>query len=378
MQTFEVPRLILRPNQSVLTQTAISLLQLCPKKFWFRYEMGLVPQTITDTVLSFGSLIHKCLELWHKPETPVMDMSIAGRAWYIQSKINETYPNRNGDSNQKALWHYATGMMTGYQKRYPQETESFNVKAVETFAYGAIRNPQARNAHGKSYKVIFALKADGLVEQDSANGPWGDTTWLLEHKTASLIDGAYLEKLQTDLQIISYALYLQEAFGIKITGVIYNVLVKSRLQQRMGETEEQFQIRYAEQCAKNKSGKSSATRQLPESDEEFQERLVDFYARHDAFHREEVLVDETRFNEVRSELWGLTQLFLTMKRTGLWPRNRKACWDYGRHCGYFEVCSARPDDLEQMKELYLKEEKPHTEIREFLNPPETENIEDQP
>lgn len=365
----KLPPLVLRPNQSILTQTAIALLQLCPKKFWFRDVLGLAPQTMTDSTLSFGSLIHGCLEVWHGPDIHNEDKTEIDKGEFIQTDINEAYPGRNDDAHPKALWHLATAMMRGYQLRYPADSESFATIAVEQFAYGPIRNPKVSRSRGKSYKVVFALKADGLVARHREQDPWRGTCWLLEHKTASSIDGAYLEKLQTDLQIISYALYLQECFGIKITGVIYNVLVKSRLQQRMGETEEQFEARYAEQCAKNKSGKSSATRQLPETDDEFQARLAEFYSRPEAFHREEVLVDETRFDEVRSELWGLTQLYLTMRRTNIWPRNRKACWDYGRRCGYFDVCSAKPEDFEQMRELYLREEEPHSEIREFIVSP---------
>jgi hypothetical protein len=368
----QIPPLILKPGQTVLTQSSIGLMQLCPKKFWFRHEMGLVPDAMTEAALSFGSLGHACLESLYGPEWAEIDWSISVRR-DIQTTINEAYPNRNEDPHQKALWHYATAMMRGYQKRYPADSEGFSVLAVEQFAHGTIRNPNIRDKRGKSHKVVFALKADGLVERNNPNDPWNGTTWLLEHKTASSVDGAYLEKLQTDLQINIYSLYLQECFDIKITGVIYNVLVKSRLQQRMGETEEQFEARYAEQCAKNKSGKSSATRQLPETDDEFQARLAEFYSRPDSYHREEVLVDETRFDEVRAELWGLTQLYLTMRRTNIWPRNRKACWDYGRRCGYFDVCSAKDCDFEQMRELYLREEEPHSEIREFIVSPNRKN-----
>jgi len=52
-------------------------------------------------------------------------------------------------------------------------------------------------------------------------------------------------------------------------GIIYNVLVKARLQQSAGETEAEYEARRAELIAKSKTGKSSAQRKLPESDEAF-------------------------------------------------------------------------------------------------------------
>jgi hypothetical protein len=43
-----------------------------------------------------------------------------------------------------------------------------------------------------------------------------------------------------DFQIAIYSHYVEEALGIPITGVIYNVLGKARLQQGKGETEEEY------------------------------------------------------------------------------------------------------------------------------------------
>ena len=66
--------------------------------------------------------------------------------------------------------------------------------------------------------------------------------------------------------------------GIPITGILYNVLVKAKLQQGKGETEEEYQARRAELLAKSKTGKTTAKRRMPETDEEFQQRLAEKYA----------------------------------------------------------------------------------------------------
>lgn len=55
-----------------------------------------------------------------------------------------------------------------------------------------------------------------------------DGLYLLEHKTAAAIDAGYLDKLWYDMQIALYTNYLRSQ-DYPIIGVIYNVLLKSRL-----------------------------------------------------------------------------------------------------------------------------------------------------
>ncbi len=118
----------------------------------------------------------------------------------------------------------------------------------------------------------MAGKADAIVQRSMACN-------LLEHKTAASIDANYLDKLWTDTQIALYCYYYLRELGYPIVGVIYNVLLKSRLKQSKGETQEDYEARHAELAAKNKSGKSTAKRQLPETNEEFQGRLAAWYSK---------------------------------------------------------------------------------------------------
>jgi hypothetical protein len=137
------------------------------------------------------------------------------------------------------------------------------VVEIEKEFVGEIRNPDTGR---QSQTFRIAGKVDGIVRCH-------DGLYLLEHKTASTVDASYLDKLWTDTQIALYCYYLRE-LGYPIVGVIYNVLLKSRLKQGKGETQEEYEVRHAELAAKNKSGKSTAKRQMPETDEEFQARLT--------------------------------------------------------------------------------------------------------
>jgi PD-(D/E)XK nuclease superfamily len=239
-------------------------------------------------------------------------------------------------------------MMTGYSTRYPQE--EFEIVALEKTFEGAIINP-ATGAASRSF--VLAGKVDGIVRI-------GGDHYVLEHKTAATIDADYLERLWTDFQISIYSHYVEQALGIPITGVIYNVLGKARLQQSKGETEEEYQARRAELLAKSKIGKTTAKRKLPESDDEFQARLVAKYADPEMFHRERLYLSRDRFEIPRSELWELTQAFLDARRRGVFYQNTGFCFNYNRPCAYFPIC--RSNGNPNVIENFYAIEAPHEEL----------------
>ena len=184
---------------------------------------------------------------------------------------------------------------------------------------------------------------------------------VITHNTASQIDADYLEKLWTDFQITIYAHYIEQTMDIPITGILYNVLVKAKLQQSKGETEEEFQARRAELLAKSKTGKTTAKRKLPESDEEFQQRLAEKYAEPEMFHREMLYLSRDRFDILRSELWELTQAFLDARRRGVFYQNTAFCFNYQRPCPYFALC--RSNGNPNVIENFYQRVPPNEELR---------------
>jgi len=287
----------------------------CRKACELRYFKELVPLA-KDVNLVFGSLVHDCLELWHS------DRNLSK----VYDHLDKVCCNRNQDEKQKADWQLATAMLTGYAETYSKE--NFEIIALEKTFSGPLINPQT-GASSKSF--ILAGKVDGIVKQDNQY-------FLLEHKTASMIDGSYLEKLWTDFQIILYSWYIEQTMGIKISGIIYNVLVKTRLQQSKGETEAEYQDRLADLIAKSKTGKSSAKRKMPETDEEFYQRLCEKYSEPGMFHREILFISRDQFTELQAELWELSQALLDARRRNVFYRNTAYCFQYNRPCSYFPLC----------------------------------------
>ncbi|MBN8605172.1 MAG: PD-(D/E)XK nuclease family protein, partial [Planctomycetes bacterium] len=270
-------------DKNVLTYSALNTFRNCPRKYKHRYVDNLRPRMKVES-LSFGSIIHSAIEIWYR------SVDNANRLWGVLDFIDRSFAERTTNENQQANWHLARAIMTGYASRYA--TEDFTVIEIEKSFIGNIRNPETGRC---SQTFVMAGKADAIVQRS-------DGMYLLEHKTAASIDSNYLDKLWTDTQIALYCYYLRE-LGYPIVGVIYNVLLKSRLKQSKGETEEEFQTRHAELAAKNKSGKSTAKRQLPETTEEFQGRLAAWYAKPEAFHREFIYLSEDRLAMLQDEVW---------------------------------------------------------------------------
>ena len=318
-----------------------SLFRNCRKAVELRYLQHLVPLE-RDRNLHFGSIIHECLQAWHQRR----DLE------EVLTLIDRLCPERLQDETQRRDWHLATAMTKAYARHYA--SDDFEIVALEKNFAGPIVNP-ATGAASRSF--VLAGKVDGIVRI-------GGDYFILEHKTAGQLDGDYLEKLWTDFQITIYAHYIEQTMGIPITGILYNVLVKAKLQQGKGETEEEYQARRAELLAKSKTGKTTAKRKLPESDEEFQQRLAEKYADPEMFHREMLYLSRDRFDVLRSELWELTQAFLDARRRGVFYQNTSFCFNYQRPCAYFPLC--RSNGNPNVIENFYQRVPPNEELRVVL------------
>ena len=324
-------------ERMVSTYSMWSLFRNCRKASFWRYIKHLVPLS-KARAQSFGSLIHACLESWHA----LRDIQ------KVLALIDAAFPLRASDPDQRSQWHLGTAMMIGYSTRYA--SDNFEVIALEREFEGEIINPETLAC---SRSFTLAGKVDGIIRLDGQH-------FLLEHKTAASIDGGYLEKLWTDFQIVLYSHYIEKTMGLHIDGVIYNVLTKAKLKQSEGETEQEFETRRTELIAKSKTGKSSAKRRMPETDEEFQSRLADKYAEQGAFHREHLLISRDQITTLQAELWELTQAFLDARRRDVWYQNSSQCFYFNRPCPYFPLC--RSGGSENVIANFYEQRAPNEEL----------------
>jgi hypothetical protein len=316
----------------------MSTFQSCRRRYKYRYLDGLVPVDKAPA-LRFGTVTHQWLEVWHRTQSLTE----------AQSVIEAAYPNRAGDAGEKRDFFYQTAMLRAYAAQYP--AEDFEVVDLEHEFAGPLVNPAPGGRQSRSF--IIRGKVDGVLRR-------GSNLLLLEHKTAASVTGDYIDRLPLDLQIQLYSHYLQETLRQPVSAVVYNILLKPRLTQAEGETEEQYEARKADLEAKSKSGKpSGAKRRMPESDEDFQRRLDEWFAAEPRFTRVELLLDQDTIDNVRQMLWDISKEILDARRTGRWHQNTRSCFGFGR-CAYWPICSSKGNEL--VVENLFTRAAPHEEL----------------
>ena len=308
--------------RDVLTYSKMATFQNCRRRYKYRYGDCLVPLT-KARALRFGTVTHEWLEVWHG--THSLEQVLAA--------IDRAYIDRFTEPNEKRDWHYQTAMARSYAIRFAHE--DFKILELEKEFSGPLVNPATGR---RSRSFLIRGKVDGAIRRD-------DEVLLLEHKTAATLTGDYVERLVMDLQIQLYAHYARESLGLPVTSILYNVLVKPRISQAEGESEEQFETRRAALVAKSKTGTSSAKRRLPETDQEFQARLAEWFAAEPRFTRIELLLDFDSIDSVRQQIWDIGQEILAARRgAGHWHQNGRACFVYGT-CPYFSICASKGNPL---------------------------------
>ena len=341
-------------EKQVLTFSSLNVLRTCPRQFKLRFIDQLFPVDQDADQRYFGTVIHRALEIWYG--SAEMEDQTLRRGLALET-IDKQCKDREKDPDVRKMWFLARSMFEAYIDHYGNDN-SWKIRDIEKAFVGKIINPET-NAQSKTFemkgKIDLLIEVTGSGEQDGL--------YIVDHKTLSSWTEKEIDKLHIDTQMAVYVYYMRQ-LGIPVKGFVYNVLLKTQIKQKQGETQEEFDLRYAEACAKNKSGKSSATRELPETDEQYAARLADWFKKEQRFHRIVVELPESRLNLIQQEIWDLTQDYLSRKRRDYWCCNSGACYQYFRPCDYLPYC--RSNFNEQVKkELFGVSDTAHPEFEEW-------------
>lgn len=227
-------------SRMVQTNSARRTFTRCRRQYWFKYIQRLDP-IFTAPPLSFGRLIHECLEAFHRDKTVLFDGVI--KSWrdaYVAefNSVNQD-PDFVGDIDTEkidAMAELARGMMLGYVAKYARDLNAWEILAVEEPFRLPLRTICGKcNSNGcdscggtglgrkspvwdQAGKLDLVMREDGLV-------------WIVENKTTAETDpGRYESDLLLDTQPRSYLwavrhLAEQRGWG-KVGGILYNVLRK--------------------------------------------------------------------------------------------------------------------------------------------------------
>jgi ATP-dependent exoDNAse (exonuclease V) beta subunit len=285
-----------------LTNSSITDFQTCQKKYFFRNVRELAPIREYVPALWLGTLIHLGLEHYYRSG------SLAHGTAMMRAEMG---PDTNPDDACKAI-----ALFNAYLNHYsgPDDLRDTPADIEQTYTI-RLRNPDTGYP---SQRFMLAGKIDMLLETS-------DGAVIVDHKTASDIDGKYLEKLWSNRQLHLYAHLAEQATGRPIITALYNVLVKCKL-QRLG---------------------ISQKRAEPQSDEEYFDRLSAWYAEHpEVFIRERIVIMPDTLQAVMRHVWQVSQQINYASRTGTWVQSLDACHSqWGRACPYLPICQSNDSPL---------------------------------
>lgn len=310
----------------VVSPSSLALWRECRRKFKLKYLDGLIPETWEDgEPLSFGRLVDKALEYVHD-----------GVSWTSVMAWLDSEFSGSTDPREMERYTRAQAMLRGYVNRW-SETDPWQYVGVQVHFEGPVTNP---STGAEAKLTAFNGWLDALIL-------WDGDLWVYELKTSSRIDGAYLEALWQAPQTGLYALYVQRCLGVPVAGVLYDICQKSHAQtvRREGETQEEYEARAIELASLNKSGKTTAKRQLPESWEDYGLRLLEQHAKPEMYRREAIPITSERLAEVEADLWLQAKDMTTSRQQQTFYKNERACVAWGQECEYLPLCRSNQSPI---------------------------------
>lgn len=318
----------MKRERILVTNSMVSCFQECRKKYEYRYIRGLVPVE-KKPALAFGSVIHKGLEsvfksiryyqrTRHETETYSTNLNVDFIRCCAEQvvKSESELEGLSAEDSCKAL-----ALLQWYITLYTEEdaTETIeDVIFVEEEFRAALRNINGR----KSRLLDVCGKVDGVVRLKSDG-----KLYILEHKTASIVDEGYLDRVEIDWQIALYAMEMSRILEEPVVGAIYDILIKPGIRMKQGETDEEFEARKAQ----SKTGKIK--RKEAETEYEFECRLEETINELN-FVRKIVLFEKDRMKEFMEEFWSVTK---DITQCNCFYKNTGSCNKYGV-CPYMKLC----------------------------------------
>lgn len=191
---------------------------------------------------------------------------------------------------------------------------------------------------GGERTIGYTGKIDMLVKDEE--GKW----WVFETKTGAYgtVNADYYKTLGFDGQIVGYSVLAELALGIKIHGIMYNIIQKPliRPKKRPPETLAEYRKRVKEEYTINAAGKEYMIR-YP--------FLVPDYI------KKEWLTELLHSIELLDRKW--------QSESKVWPKTTSACKSKWGVCHYAEACNAGANSNPRSYNKIIYKKKPPREPR---------------
>lgn len=213
---------------TIVTYSSLECFKQCRQKYFHRYIANICP-VLKSNALEFGSQMHLILQhLFECIESQqAQNVSEYEPKGSVIDRLCQMIDIAEMDATDRAK---LKGLIIGYvNKYYDKDCQEYEIVDVEREFKYTMPN------YSSQYNTTFIGKVDGIVKRKS-DGKY----FILEHKTAAIVDDDYIAQKQIDSQTMTYSLFIQETMGIKVSGAIHDILTKQKIRIKKGETEEQF------------------------------------------------------------------------------------------------------------------------------------------
>lgn len=215
-----------------VTYSYLSKFVICPERFRLHAVEGWTQADLKDG-LEFGNAFHHCFEQRCKGlSVPAVIKSLKG---YQQRRCKTV-----SDPKERQELEQLLGVVQVTYPLYNDHWEDF----YRLRNAGSRLDPTRRATHQEE-KFDVAIAVPGCPKRIHIRGkidgiyrhPKTKRLWVLEHKTKGNIDEEGLQaSLSQDLQTMLYVVAVEEMMKEKVEGVLYNVVRRSQLKLRQGDT----------------------------------------------------------------------------------------------------------------------------------------------
>ena len=280
----------------------------CNRKFYYRNVLKLEPKKLSSA-LSLGTVFHNCFDmLFQKKTKPEIHQYVA--------KFYEDAIRTSLDPSQQEWLSIDQYKVLGMWDNYPLNDMEF--EKVEPEVSFRVKLDGLKGIYLKG-------RVDGLVVRQGKY-------WIREVKTTSMKKGEFQKKASVSYQGSGYIYGVEKFRGIKIEGVVYDVVFKPALRRGVHETAGDFGERiYQDYCNPDRK---------------------DFYYLRFFTYR-----SAKEIEEFEKDMVLLARDLRTRTREGKWYRNTDRCYDFNKECDFRPICWTDKPDEGLMQSLYERKGK---------------------
>lgn len=240
-------------NKHGLTQGSIELFESCPEKFRLAVQYQLASKRYEwSSPLSFGSAFHDMIE---KTLTEVSAYETKYRTVEVLVDVlDDVYPAYRAKTVEDTVKNTAISTDNAVAKAMSDIDQAYVILKQYFHSWGGDFSDKEWVSLEKEFKIMYSIpgsakkiplrgKIDGIFRKEGR-------LWLFETKTKSKIDDQIIfDSLSYQLQVQMYMFAIEQIYGEPPAGVLYNMVLRPQLRQKVKESNEEFLERIAEDAA---------------------------------------------------------------------------------------------------------------------------------